>query len=156
QFRDELVALHAARAAGDGAAVVASATRLAEVYRGELLPIDIYEEWFEEDRTRARRDFCDAMVAGAQSAFDAHQHDSALVFLKRVSAIDPWREDVYQLMMRCQMFVGQRSGAIETYNVCRTRLVDDLGIDPCAETVRIFQAVLAMEDEGSFGPSSEI
>ncbi|MHB1018427.1 MAG: AfsR/SARP family transcriptional regulator [Coriobacteriia bacterium] len=156
QFRAELMVLHAARAAGDGAAVVASASLLADIYRGELLPIDIYEEWFEEDRTRARRDFCDAMVTGAQSAVDAQQHDSALVFLKRVSAIDPWREDVYQLMMRCQMFVGQRSGAIETYNICRTRLVDDLGIDPCAETVRIFQAVLAMEEESHFGPSCDI
>lgn len=155
QFHTELGVLHVARTAGDGAAVIASATRIAEVYRGELLPIDIYDEWFEQDRTRARRDFCDAMVAGAQSAVDAQQYDSALVLLRRVSAIDPWREDVYQLMMRCQMFVGQRSGAIETYNVCRTRLVDDLGIDPCAETVRIFQAVLAMEEEGHFESSSE-
>ena len=153
QFRAELGVLSAARIAGDAAAVISSTMRLNVLYRGDLLPMDIYEEWFEEDRTRARRDFCDAMVTGAQCAVESEKHDVAMVFLKRVSAIDPWREDVYQLMMRCQMVAGQRSRAIETYNLCRTRLVDDLGIDPCAETVRIFQAVLAMEDLGSSGAS---
>lgn len=148
-FRAELRSLNAAHAAGDHADVLASATRLARLYQGELLPMDIYEEWFEEDRTRTRGDFCDAMVTGAYAAVALLQPSVALVLLKRVSAIDPWREDVYQLTMSCQMSVGQRSGAIETYNRCRTRLVDDLGIDPCAETVRVFQAVLAMEDSGS-------
>lgn len=153
QFDAELGTLRSARVAGEGAAVVASAMRLSDTYRGELLPVDLYEEWFEEDRTRTKRDFCDAMVTGAQCAVEVSQYDVAMAFLKRAAALDPWREDVYQLMMRCQMVAGQRSGAIETYNRCRARLVEDLGIDPCAETVRIFQAVLAMEDVACFESS---
>ncbi|MDY0340171.1 MAG: BTAD domain-containing putative transcriptional regulator [Coriobacteriia bacterium] len=149
RFNAELSVMHSARFSGDELAAVSSALRLSDIYRGELLAMNIYDEWFDEDRTRTKRDFCDAMVAGAQAAVGVNKHDLALVFLNRVSIIDPWREDVYQLMMRCQMSEGKRSGAIETYKICRTRLVDDLGIDPCAETVRIFQAVLAMEDMGS-------
>lgn len=152
-FERELGVLRSARVAQDSAAVVDSAMRLSEIYRGELLPVDLYEEWFEEDRTRTKRDFCDAMVTGARCAVEAGRHDVAIVFLKRASAIDPWREDVYQLTMLCQMEAGQRSSAIETYNRCRARLVDDLGIDPSAETVRIFQDVLAMEDSACFESS---
>ena len=156
QFDVELGVLRSARVAGDTTAVVASAMRLTDIYRGELLPIDLYEEWFEEDRSRTKRDFCDAMVTGARCATEASQHDVAMVFLKRASTIDPWREDIYQLMMQCQMVAGQRSGAIETYNRCRARLVDDLGIDPSAETVRIFQDVLAMEDSACFESSQAL
>lgn len=145
-FAAELSTLRAARVVGDKPAVVASAVRLSGLYRGELLPVDLYEEWFEQDRIRTRRDFCDAMVTGAQCAVEVGQHDTAVSFLRRASEIDMWREDVYQLTMMCQMAAGQRSGAIETYNQCRERLVEDLGIDPCAETVRIFQTILAMED----------
>jgi len=153
-FEAELGTMRSARVNGDGAAVVSSAMRLSEIYRGELLPVDLYEEWFEEDRARTKRDFCDAMATGAQCAVEASQYDVAMEFLKRASAIDPWREDIYQLMMQCQMVAGQRSGAIETYNRCRARLVEDLGIDPSAETVRIFQDVLAMEDGACFESSN--
>ena len=153
EFQTELRTLRSARINGDAELVVATAFRLSDIYRGDLLPIDIYEKWFEEERNRTRREFCDAMVTGAQAAFDLTQYDTAMAFLHRASEIDHLREDIYQLMMRCQINSGQRSGAIDTYNTCRTRLVDDLGIDPCAETNRLFQAVLAMEDDCSGDPS---
>ena len=152
EFQAELRTLRSARIEGESEVVVATALRLSEIYRGDLLPIDIYEKWFEEERNRTRREFCDAMVTGAQAAFDIEQYDTAMAFLRRASDIDHLREDIYQLMMKCQMNSGQRSGAIDTYNTCRSRLVDDLGIDPCSETNRLFQAVLAMEDDGSTEP----
>ncbi|MCK8114567.1 AfsR/SARP family transcriptional regulator [Anaerosoma tenue] len=135
-----------ANSSGRHADVVEAGELLAEVYRGDLLPADLYESWFEEDRARFKREFCDAMLVAADSAYETGRYDAALSFLRRASATDPWREDVYQMIMRCQMTAGQRSGAIETYHLCRTRLVDDLGIDPCSETTELFQAVLAMED----------
>lgn len=152
EFQAELRTLRSARIEGESEVVVATALRLSDIYRGDLLPIDIYEKWFEEERNRTRREFCDAMVTGAQAAFDVEQYDTAMAFLRRASDIDHLREDIYQLMMKCQMNSGQRSGAIDTYNTCRSRLVDDLGIDPCSETNRLFQAVLAMEDDGSAEP----
>ncbi|MEA5076477.1 MAG: BTAD domain-containing putative transcriptional regulator [Coriobacteriia bacterium] len=152
EFQTELRTLRSARIEGESEVVVATALRLSDIYRGDLLPIDIYEKWFEEERNRTRREFCDAMVTGAQAAFDIAQYDTAMAFLRRASDIDHLREDIYQLMMKCQMNSGQRSGAIDTYNTCRSRLVDDLGIDPCSETNRLFQAVLAMEDDSSTEP----
>ncbi len=155
EFQTELRTLRSARINGDAELAVATAFRLSDIYRGDLLPIDIYQKWFEEERNRTRREFCDAMVTGAQAAFDLTQYDTAMAFLRRASEIDHLREDIYQLMMRCQINSGQRSGAIDTYNTCRTRLVDDLGIDPCSETTRLFQAVLAMEDDGSGEPPDD-
>jgi DNA-binding SARP family transcriptional activator len=150
-FEETVGNLRSAQAAGDGAAVLVHARRLMEIYRGELLPGDLYDDWFAETRDRIRHDFCDAMLSAARVAEARNELDHALVLLRSASAADPWREDVYQTTMRCQMSAGQRSRAIETYLSCRTRLVDDLGIDPSAETTRLYQAILAMEDEGARG-----
>jgi DNA-binding SARP family transcriptional activator len=66
--------------------------------------------------------------------------------LRRALQHDPWREDLYQAALRLQMVAGQRSAAIETYMTCRSRLVEDLGIDPSSETKRLYEQVLGMEE----------
>ncbi|MHB1318970.1 MAG: AfsR/SARP family transcriptional regulator [Anaerolineae bacterium] len=147
-FDEALASLRAAAASDDADVVLSAARRLVEIYRGELLPGDVYEEWFTEVRERTKHDFCDAMMAAASIAEAHSEAEAALLFLRKASAADAWREDVYQAMMRCQMNSGQRSRAIETYLSCRSRLTEDLGIDPSVETTRLYQAVLAME-EGS-------
>jgi DNA-binding SARP family transcriptional activator len=88
--------------------------------------------------------------------FETHEeYEYALEFLRRASQADPWREDVYQGIMRCSMHSGRRSGAIETFLTCRSRLCEDLGIDPSAETMRLYDAVLAM-DADSAQPYGEV
>lgn len=146
-FDEAVAALRTADMARDVAGTLAAAHALTRIYRGELLPGDIYEEWFSEIRERTRHDFCDAMMVAARAAETTGDPDEALQFLRRAGAADPWREDIYQAMMRCQMLSGQRSRAIETYIACRGRLVEDLGIDPSAETTRLYEAVLAMESD---------
>lgn len=148
-FEDALASLRAAAAVEDVDTVLAAGRRLIEIYRGELLPGDLYEEWLAEVRERSKHDFCDAMMMAASAAASRSDTEAALLFLRKASAADPWREDVYQSMMRCQMSAGQRSRAIETYLSCRSRLTEDLGIDPSVETTRIYQAVLAMEEQSA-------
>lgn len=146
-FDGAIASLRRAESTHDAQTTLAAARSLTEIYRGELLPGDIYEEWFAETRERAKHDFCDAMVVAARAAEVSGDPDEALTFLRRAGVADPWREDIYQAMMRCQMVSGQRSRAIETYIACRGRLVEDLGIDPSAETTRLYEAVLAMESD---------
>jgi DNA-binding SARP family transcriptional activator len=145
EFDEALSAIRAAAGRGDGEEVQRAAESLFGIYRGELLPGDLYEEWFTAVRERTKHDFCDAMMLASSFAESAGRGDEALTFLRKASAADPWREDVYQAMMRCQMGIGQRSRAIETYFMCRSRLTEDLGIDPSVETTRLYQAVLAMD-----------
>jgi len=146
-FQEAVAAIRAANSAARPEDVLAAARRLLETYRGDFLPGDVYEEWFADLREQAKHDFCDAMLLGAQAAEALGDPGEALIFLRRAGSVDPWREDIYQAMMRCQIGTGQRSRAIETYMTCRDRLVDDLGIDPSAETTRLYQAVLAMDSD---------
>jgi DNA-binding SARP family transcriptional activator/ATP/maltotriose-dependent transcriptional regulator MalT len=134
-----------AEAAGDKARVVAAYQRLIDVYRGDLLPGDIYDDWFAPLRERCRQEFGDCMLRAAQILEEEGEHVEALRFVRTALAFDGWREDLYQAALRCQIASGQRSAAIETYMACRHKLTEDLGIDPSAETSDLYGRVLAME-----------
>jgi DNA-binding SARP family transcriptional activator len=56
------------------------------------------------------------------------------------------REDLYQVALRCQITAGQRSGAIDTFMQCRSKLSEELGLDPSSETMGLYQEILVMED----------
>jgi DNA-binding SARP family transcriptional activator len=154
-FQDALDALREADAMNDRLGVVSAANALVSLYRGEFLPGDVYEDWFSDIRTQKRHEFSDAMVRAARFVERAGDESEALVYLRKGSIADPWREDIYQIMMRCQMRTGQRSTAIETYLSCRGRLVDDLGIDPSIETTELYQAVLAMDADSASEPGED-
>jgi DNA-binding SARP family transcriptional activator len=145
QFEKLLAASRKARSARDTQAELAALLDLAEVYTGGLLPGDAYDDWFSNLRELTRHEYEDAMLRAAEllEARDARQ---ALGLVRRALDQDPWREDLYQAALRLQIAAGQRSAAIDTYLSCRTRLVDELGIDPSGETTRLYQSVLGMGD----------
>ena len=120
--------------------------QLAEIYRGELLPGDVYDDWFAQIRDEYRAQYADAMLSAASILRDRDDHLGALAFVRRALNQDPWREDLYQAALACQIAAGQRSAAIETYLQCRARLSDDLGLEPFVETRALYDQILAMED----------
>lgn|GEM_PF-3178265 len=147
EFDDTIAALRASIGSESTDGVLEAARGLMNLYRGELLPGDVYDDWVGDMRERVRHGFCDALLTAARYAEAHNEHDAALEFLRRASSTDPWREDVYQATMRCCMYSGRRSGAIEAFLACRDKLAEDLGIDPSAETMKLYEAVLAMDTE---------
>lgn len=147
EFDDAIAALRTCVSSEDTSGVLEAARGLMNLYRGELLPGDVYDDWVGDMRERLRHGFCDALLTAARYAEAHDEHEAALEFLRRASSTDPWREDVYQATMRCCMYSGGRSGAIEAFLACRDKLAEDLGIDPSAETMKLYEAVLAMDAE---------
>jgi DNA-binding SARP family transcriptional activator len=133
----------------DPEAAIAALQRLHEIYRGDLLPGDIYDDWFASLRERCRQQFGDAMLKLAQLQDQRDSEDGTLHALRRGLEHDPLREDLYRELLRCQIEAGMRSAAIETYMACRSRLSEELGLDPSIETRSLYDQVLAMEE----GPS---
>jgi len=147
EFDSAMVDLEAAERINDVDAGLAVARRLHEMYRAELLPSEFYNDWFRPTRDRCRVLFGDAMLRVSRLCRQAEDSQSALQLVRFGLEHDPWREDLYQATLRYQIDTGQRSGAIETYMTCRTRLAEDLGIDPSSETQRLYEEVIAMEDK---------
>ena len=124
---------------------------VAELYRGDLLSADCYDDWFASQRQYYRAEFLDAMLRAGSLMLEQGDPLSALMFIRRALQVDPSREDLYQSALKCQIAAGQRSSAIDTYFQCRSHLADELGLDPSAETRALYSQVLAMEDVASYG-----
>lgn len=146
EFEDALAAMRKADRAGDHQLALASAERVAEQYKGELLPGEMYDEWLGPVRDRCRQDYGDAMLRAAQICHESGDTEKALHMIRAALGQDPWREDLYQAALKYQIHTGQRSGAIETYVACKSRLAEDLGLDPSVETRRLYDQILAMEE----------
>jgi DNA-binding SARP family transcriptional activator len=146
EFEAHLHAARQARDIGDANAELAAIRAAERVYRGDVLPGDIYDDWFAPVRSRCRHEFEDAMLRAAQILEERGAPHEGLSMLRRPMTNDVLREDFYQAALRLQIAAGQRSAAIETYMSCRSRLVEDLGIDPSRETTALYEQVLGMED----------
>lgn len=124
--------------------------KIADLYRGELLPGDVYDDWFASARNHYQQEFCDAMRAGHRLLTKMEDHPGALRMIRRGINADPWREDLYQAALRSHIASGQRGAAIDTYLTCRSNLAEQLGLDPSVETLRLYEQVLAMEECSGF------
>ena len=152
EFDSLVSAARQAEAAGDVTGAVQNYERLMDIYRGDLLPGDVYDDWFAQARDRYRQEFCDSMLTAHRLMSADGDHPGALRLVRRAITMDPWREDLYQAALRSQIESGQRSAAIDTYLSCRANLADQLGLDPSAETLRLYEQVLAMEESPQPNP----
>ncbi len=146
EFEELLAAGREGEASGKPEQAIAAYERLSSIYRGELLPGDLYDDWFAPLRDRYRFDFIASMLRLVDLYLDRDDPCNALVYAHRALNVDPTREDLYQATLRCQISAGQRSAAVETFVQCKTQLAEELGLDPSAETIALYQQILVMED----------
>jgi len=146
EFEEHMADARRARERSDPDAELAAIRAAEEVYRGDVLPGDIYDDWFASIRMRVRHAFDDAMLRASQILDDRGEPHAGLSMLRRPMERDTLREDFYQAALRLQISSGQRSAAIDTYMSCRSHLVEELGIDPSRETTALYEQVLGMEE----------
>jgi DNA-binding SARP family transcriptional activator len=109
----------------------AACREAADLYRGDLLPSDLYEAWTVEPRARLRRRYLDVLRAGALWA--------------RLCEEDATDEQAARELMRLHIEAGQRREAIRRFERLREALRDQLGVGPDPETVALYERVLRIE-----------
>lgn len=112
-------------------------------YAGELLRglypagSEGFLRWLDLERTRLRI----AVSTAAMACVDHHEQDgklaAALAVTRRVSDIQPDDETVVRRMMTLQESIGDRAGALTTFETYRGRLAQDFDAEPAAETLEI-------------------
>ncbi len=76
-------------------------------------------------------------AAGAQ-----HDHHRALAAARELLDQHPLDERAHRSVICALDRAGDRSGAVQAYEHCRTVLAEELGIDPSTETVAVYLAAL--------------
>jgi predicted ATPase/DNA-binding SARP family transcriptional activator len=108
------------------------------LYRGPLLP-DCTEAWITPERITREEAMLDALETLAENSLNGdHPHEAAR-YLRRVLALNPWRETAQRGLMRALTAVGDHAGLILSYRDFRNALRREMNAAPDTETSALFQ-----------------
>ncbi len=115
-----------------------------KLYRGDLYRT-CDEEWMYFERERLRNMQIGNLAALSQDAERALDHVAAAEYARALIEVEPWREDAVRVLMRARMQTGDRAGALAEYERFRSRLADEMGVEPMQETRELFEAFARKE-----------
>ncbi|MBI5380202.1 MAG: AAA family ATPase [Nitrospirae bacterium] len=146
-------ALTAAR----GAEELAIWEKALDLYTGDLLEEDRYEEWVAPRREVLRREYLDALRSTAQLAERLKCPEQALRYYLRFLQSDPAEESIHRELMRLYAVTGQRHVAIRQYQACCRALQRELDAEPETITRVLYQEIISgkrsprlPDDQGAF------
>lgn len=117
------------------------------LYQGELLPADLYAEWTQHRRERLHQLYRQTAWKQAAIVADAGRYDSAVARLLPLLAQEPADERMHRELMRLYAASGRRHEALRQFQTCREALAAELGIEPSAETLGMYEGLLRGELE---------
>lgn len=119
-----------------------------DLYAGDLLPTDRYEEWAEEHRRRLRETHLSLLLGLARLREERGVCDLAAEALRRVVAEEPTREEAHVGLIRLYALLGSKGEALAQYNRLREAISRELGTEPAAASRALREEIMA----GRFPP----
>jgi predicted ATPase/DNA-binding SARP family transcriptional activator len=143
----DVEAFEAAGAAARAAGGLASYRAAIELYGGELLPEDRYEQWSAARRESLRETYLALLVEQSALLVAAGEEHQALEVLMRAVAEDPLHEGAQRALMRLFTESGRRQQALAQYQQLRAALTEQLAANPDPETVALYREILASQHD---------
>jgi DNA-binding SARP family transcriptional activator/tetratricopeptide (TPR) repeat protein len=134
---DAMARLRAGGFAGASAAALAAL----QLVRGPLLA-DEDGVWADVERTRFERLLVRVRLVGAEALLGCAQPLDAAAQAEEALAYDPYDEHALRLLMRAHVDAGRPASALARYAATRQLLVEELGVNPTAETEALHTAIL--------------
>lgn len=121
--------------------------RMAGLYRGEFLEhffvgdSTLFEEWATLKREWLHREAIEALFALSDYYTRRGELARARQAAWRQVELEPWREEAHRQLMRLLALEGKRSAALAQYETCRRVLAQELGVEPMAETMALYERI---------------
>ncbi len=115
------------------------------LYRGDYMQNLPYEEWARPERQRLRALDISALAGLAGIHALSARYESAIPLYEQILSLDECHEVTYVQLMRCMYALGDRVGAVRTFEKCRERLNAELGLTPMPETEALYQQIVDNE-----------
>jgi DNA-binding SARP family transcriptional activator len=114
-----------------------------ELYVGDYLEDDLYEDWTIIRREELRDIYLEILGKLAQLAHEEAAHADVIRYCHKIILADPCREDAYRMLMQSHAALNQLARAGAWYAVCRTRLLREVEAVPSPQTVEAFEQLFA-------------
>src|SRR5829696_3640685 len=105
-----------------------------DLYAGEFLPTDRYEEWAEQHRRRLREMNLSLLVGLARLHEEREDYEFAAETLRKLISEEPIREEAHVGLMRVYALSGIKGEALAQYGQLEEILAKELGTDPAASS----------------------
>jgi DNA-binding SARP family transcriptional activator len=118
-----------------------------ELYRGDFLEgfrvseCRGFEDWALRERERLHRLAVDGLYELVAYEIESRAYQPGLAHAARLLELDPLMEAGHRQMMRLLAYCGQRTAALGQYETCRVLLMEELGIEPEAETLALYEQI---------------
>jgi TolB-like protein len=129
-------------------------SRALTLYRGDLLEGLVvreegFEDWLRGARARLRDLACEGFQRLAEGLAERGRPEEAIDQLKARLALDPACEQAHRWTMELLASSGRRSDALRQFRICTDALERELGAEPSAETVEVYERIRGAGDESS-------
>jgi DNA-binding SARP family transcriptional activator len=121
----------------------------AALYRGDFLAgfhvqdAPAFEHWASIQQMQLRdlavRAFHTLVAYYAQPRYGTHSF--AIEYANRLLALEPWEEETHQLVMLLLAVGGQPAAAVRQFEICRSVLSKELGMEPNDQTVELIARI---------------
>ena len=114
----------------------------AELYRGDLLPEDRFEDWSEGPREALRERHLGLLLEYADVLSDEGEHTQAVDIASVVTTADPFHEGAHRTLMTAMAASGRRYEALAVFDRLREALATEYAADPEPATRRLYRDLL--------------
>jgi predicted ATPase/DNA-binding SARP family transcriptional activator len=117
-----------------------------ELYRGDLLPEDRFEDWAEGPREALRERHLGLLVEYAEVLTARGEHTQVVDIMGAVTAADPFHEGAYRTLMTALAASGRRYEALAVFDRLREALTEEYAAEPEPATRRLYRYLLTAGD----------
>ncbi len=124
-----------------------------DIYSGPLLAgfyvreASRFDDWLFTEREHWHHLITETLEKLVTFCRNNHCLTDAIPIGRRLIQLDPLVESGYQLLMQINAQLGKRNEALEIFKSCKEILFTELGVEPDAETIRLFEIIRKGEIE---------
>lgn len=121
-------------------ASVADATEAVAFYHGPFLDSFVlersgeYENWVTLQRSLLEREYLAALSLLAEKAAELHAYSTAIAYLERSLAVDPFAENTHRHLIEMYAATGNRVAALREFDDYSDTLRREMAMEPLPET----------------------
>ena len=102
-----------------------------------------FEDWALIEREHLRGIAIEGLLTLVECCLEQGAYELGLEATRRLLMLDPWRETAHQHRMRLLGYTGQRGAALVQYDICRQVMIEELGVEPMADTIELYEQIKA-------------
>jgi DNA-binding SARP family transcriptional activator len=130
-------------AAGRLAEAMAEYRLAAELYLGDFLEEDLYEDWPRARREHFRHIYLNLVNQLSEYYLRQGEYAETIALCHKILAQDNCHEEAHRRLMRCYQQQGQRLLALRQYQLCVQALRMELDMPPLPETQMLYDQIAA-------------